>query len=195
MEQHDIAEVIEESKNFSYDPTADLYDEKVLRTFSYRVTAPIAESSPVVLNEMMASNTISLTDPQGDTDDWIELHNVSDQEVDLSGMYLSDKKDNPRKWVFPENTVIPAGGYLIVWADEDGNDRPGLHANFKLSNFKLSKSGEIVMLIDKDERGNKLLDSIEFGEQEKDVAYGRLLDGTGDFRQLTMAPGKRNESE
>ena len=101
---------------------------------------------------------------------------------------LSDNKDNLRKWAFPENTIIPPKGYLIVWADEDGKAQSGLHAN-----FKLSKNGEIVMLIDKDERGNKILDSIEFGKQEKDVAYGRVPGGTGEFRQLTMTPGKMNK--
>jgi len=156
--------------------------------FTYRVTAPIADSSPVVINELMAFNTQSLTDPQGENDDWIELYNVSDQEIDLSGMYLSDNKDNLRKWAFPDNTIIPPKGYLIVWADEDGKDQTELHAN-----FKLSKNGETVMLIDKDERGNKILDSMEFGKQEKDVAYGRFPDGTGNFRQLTMTPGERNE--
>jgi hypothetical protein len=33
------------------------------------------------------------------------------------------------------------GGFVIVWADEDGKAAPGLHAN-----FKLSESGELVML-------------------------------------------------
>ncbi|MBC8235397.1 CotH kinase family protein [bacterium] len=156
--------------------------------FTYRVTAPIADSSPVVINELMAFNTQSLTDPQGENDDWIELYNVSDQEINLSGMYLSDNKDNLRKWAFPDNTIIPPKGYLIVWADEDGKDQPELHAN-----FKLSKNGEAVMLIDKDERGNKILDSMEFGKQEKDIAYGRFPDGTGNFKQLIMTPGERNE--
>jgi len=156
--------------------------------FTYRITPPVAESSPVVINELMAFNTTSLKDAQGENDDWIELHNVSDKAIDLSGMYLSDNKDNPRKWAFPENTTIPPKGYLIVWADEDGKAIKGLHAN-----FKLAKNGEIVMLIDKDERGNKVLDSIKFGTQKKDVAYGRFPDGTNNFKTLTLTPGKRNE--
>jgi hypothetical protein len=154
---------------------------------TYQITAPVAEKSPVVINELMAINTSSLTDPQEQYEDWIELHNISDQEVDLSGMYLSDKKDNPRKWMFPENTTIPAGGYLIVWADEDGNAESGLHAN-----FKLSRGGEAVILMDKDERGNAILDSIEFGEQEENVAIGRFPDGNGEFKKLTMTPGEKN---
>jgi hypothetical protein len=159
-----------------------------LSTFTYQVAAPIAKSSPVLINELMASNTASLTDPQGEYEDWIELFNASDKEVDLSGMYLSDKQNNLRKWAFPENTVISPGEYLIVWADEDGKDQPGLHAN-----FKLSKSGEVVLLIDRDDRGNAILDVVEFGSQQDDVSIGRLPDGTGNFRKLAMTPGGRNK--
>ena len=154
---------------------------------TYRVTASLADSSPVVINELMASNTKSLTDPQGDNDDWIELHNVSDYTVNLSGMYLSDNQNNPRKWQFPDDTQIAPGGYLIIWADEDGNAKPGLHAN-----FKLSRNGETVMLVDTDQGGNQVLDVIKFETQEKDVALGRVPNGTGDFMSLEGTPGQRN---
>ena len=155
---------------------------------TYRVAASLADSSPVVINELMASNTKSLTDPQGDNDDWIELHNVSGDVVNLSGMYLSDNQNNPRKWQFPNNTQIAPGGYLIVWADEDGNAKPGLHAN-----FKLSRNGETVMLVDTDQRGNQVLDVIKFKAQEEDIALGRVPNGTGDFMSLEGTPGIQND--
>ena len=155
---------------------------------TYRVAASIADSSPVIINELMASNTKSLTDPQGDNDDWIELHNVSDSAVNLSGMYLSDNQNNPRKWQFPDDTQIAPGGYLIIWADEDGNAKPGLHAN-----FKLSRNGETVMLVDTDQRGNQVLDVIKFKEQGEDVALGRVPNGTGDFMSLEGTPGTQNQ--
>ena len=155
---------------------------------TYRVTAPIAASSPVVINELMADNTKTLADPQGENDDWIELHNASDYVVNLSGMYLSDNQNNPRKWKFPDGTQIAPGGYLIVWADEDGNAESGLHAN-----FKLSKNGETVMLIDTDQRGNQVLDAIEFKTQGEDVALGRAPNGVGDFKPLGGTPGQRND--
>ncbi len=163
-------------------------DKNVFAVLNEPVAAPVATNSPVVINELMANNTQSISDPQGEYDDWIELHNVSDKEVDLSGMYLSDSRKNLRKWAFPANTTIPAGGYLIVWADGDDTDEPGLHAN-----FKLSKKGETVMLVDTDERGNQVLDWVKFGKQKKDTAIGRYPDGTGDFKPLTMTPGKKNE--
>ncbi len=155
---------------------------------TYRVIASFADSSPVVINELMASNTKGLADPQGENDDWIELHNVSDYAVNLSGMYLSDSQNNPRKWQFPDDTQIAPGGYLIVWADEDDNTESGLHAN-----FKLSKNGETVMLIDTDQRGNQVLDVIKFKAQGEDVALGRVPNGTGNFKSLGGTPGTRNQ--
>ena len=153
----------------------------------YRVSIPVVKESPVVINELMAANTKSLTDPQGQYEDWLELHNLTDKTVNLTGMYLTDKIDNLKKWAFPENTTIPAYGYLIVWLDEDGNAELGLHAN-----FKLSRNGETVMLIDADTRGNQVLDQVAFEKQEKDVALGRWPNGSGILKPLQTTPGKEN---
>lgn len=148
---------------------------------------------PVVINELMADNDNVIADPQGDYDDWLELYNPSDSAVMLTGLYLSDKQDNPTKWQFPDNTEIAANGYLIVWMDEDHDDEEateGLHAN-----FKLSKSGELVLFVDTDTQGNEVLDSVEFGEQETDMAYGRLPNGTGDFQVVVATPGRENKAQ
>ena len=142
----------------------------------------------VVINELMADNDNTLTDPQGDYDDWLELHNLTDNAVLLTGMYLSDKEDELTKWEFPENTEISANGYLIVWLDEDEDALEGLHAN-----FKLSKNGETVTLVGTDVQGNQVvLDSIIFEEQETDIAFGRWPNGTGDFQVVHATPGTEN---
>ena len=153
----------------------------------YRVGVPVAKGSPIVINELMASNTRSIADPQGQYEDWLELHNLSDNTVNLTGMYLTDKIDNLKKWEFPEDTSIPAHGYLLVWLDEDGKAEGGLHAN-----FKLSRNGETVMLVDTDIRGNQVLDTVAFEKQEKDVAFGRWPNGSGTLKQVQTTPGKEN---
>ena len=153
----------------------------------YRVGVPVVKGSPIVINELMALNTKSITDPQGQYEDWLELHNLSDMTVNLTGMYLTDKIDNPKKWAFPEDTSIPAHGYLLVWLDEDGKAKTGLHANFKLSG-----NGETVMLVDTDPRGNQVLDIVAFEKQEKDVALGRWPNGSGKLKQVQTTPGKEN---
>ena len=144
----------------------------------------------VVINELMADNDNIHADPQGDYDDWLELYNLTDTAVLLTGMYLSDKEDELTQWEFPENTEIPAKGYLVVWLDDDVDAPEGLHAN-----FKLSKDGETVILVGTDAHGNRVLDKVTFGEQDTDVSYGRLPDGTGDFQVVQATPGAPNMAQ
>ncbi len=141
--------------------------------------------STVVLNELMASNGQGAKDPQGQFDDWIELHNLSDASVDIGGMYLTDDLGEPTKWRLPAGVTIAARGYLLIWADNDTADE-GLHAS-----FSLSASGEEVGLYDRD--GMTLVDSVTFGEQPTDVSYGRFPDGTGDWTPMGYStPGQEN---
>ena len=152
-----------------------------------RLMPSVAASSPVVINEFMAQNTKSLMDPQGEYDDWLELHNLSDAIVDLTGMYLSDDEGDPYKWAFPEGTTIPAGGYLLVWTDGDTEATSGLHAS-----FKLSSKGEVLLLTSSDSGNQTLLDRVKFGRQEPDTAVGRSPDGTGSLARVPMTPGASN---
>lgn len=156
-------------------------------TYSYRVAVTTALNTPVVINEIMASNSSTIADPQDEYDDWIELHNVTGQEVDLAGRYLSDEPNHPRKWAFPAGTTIPANGYLIVWADEDSSITPGLHAS-----FKLSADGEELFLADTDANLNVILDSVVFGGQETDRSYGRVVDDSDSWDIQDPTPGQPN---
>jgi hypothetical protein len=51
------------------------------------------------------------------------------------------------------------------------------------------------MLIDADARGNAMLDSVIFGKQRDDVAFGRMPDGKGAFRALQATPGGKNKEK
>jgi len=157
-------------------------------TYSYRVAVTTAPQTPVIINEFMASNTNTLADPQGEYDDWIELHNVTDQEVDLTGRYLSDEPNNPRKWQFPPGTKIPAEGYLLVWADENTTATPGLHAS-----FKLAAEGEQIFLTDTDANHNATLDAVVFGEQQRNRSYGRSAADADVWLIMNPTPGLANE--
>lgn len=141
--------------------------------FYYQVGLNWADSRPVVINEIMASNQTTAKDEKGQYEDWIELYNGSSESVDLSGWFLSDDLSKPDKWAFEAGTSIPANGYLIVWADEDGAQGP-LHAN-----FKLSASGESLMLLNAEKR---LVDTVSFGQQLTDRGYARVPNGTGAFK-------------
>lgn len=118
----------------------------------------------VRISEFLASNAQSHPDivDFSDYPDWIELENTTDQPVSLGGWYLSDDPARPLRWALPSTTVIPARGFLLVWADGKdafpGQTHPrgywpwrnfvteGHHANFSLSatgeSIVLSRSGQ-----------------------------------------------------
>jgi hypothetical protein len=144
---------------------------------------------PIVINEVMALNTRTAQDAQGQYNDWIELYNATDIPIDMAGRYLTDDLTQPTKWRFPETdasaTVVPAYGHLIVWTDNDTADA-GLHAN-----FKLASAGEEIGLFAAD--GNTLMDSLAFDEQHADISYGRFPDGSSDTRYMAQpSPGQPN---
>ena len=133
-------------------------------------------SGIMVINEFMADNESTVVDQDGEFDDWIEFFNNGNTDISLNGYYLSDDSSEPDQWVFPD-TTITAGGYLIVWCDKD-DDQSGLHAN-----FKLSASGEVIILSDND---MSVIDEITFTQQYPDTTFGRFVNGTGDF--ILMLP-------
>jgi spore coat protein CotH len=157
--------------------------------FHSYIVRPRTGVSSVVINEVLGLNHATLPDPQGDYDDWIELHNTADSAVDLSGCFLSASLSNPRKWRIPDGTVLASHGYLLVWADDDTTDTPGLHAN-----FKINKDGEAVYFFDTDARGNALLDSSSSTTYEQDVAWARSPNATGPFIARIPTPNGNNDT-
>lgn len=128
----------------------------------------------IVINEFLASSDSlsGIADQDGEYDDWIELYNNTNKDVNLSNVYLSDKFSKPQAWQFPAGTTIEANSYLIVWADKD-TDQDGLHAK-----LKLSSGGEELLLTNGD---GTVIDSLTFSEQTTNVAMARVPNGTGDF--------------
>jgi len=128
-------------------------------------------SSDLVINEFMADNETTVTDQDGEYDDWIEFYNNGDEEISLLGFNLSDDAAQPDQWTFPD-TTIAANDYLIIWADKD-EDQEGLHAS-----FKLSSAGETILLSGP---GLDMIDEVTYGQQIADTTTGRYPNGTGDF--------------
>ena len=72
------------------------------------------------INEWMAINPAGsgILDPaDGDADDWFEIYNPTASAVALGGWFLSDDPADPQRFRIPEGFAVPAGGFLMVWAD------------------------------------------------------------------------------
>ena len=143
---------------------------------------------PLLLNEFMADNESTISDPHGEYEDWMEIFNRGDQDAYLSLMYLTDDPNNLTKWQFPAGGMyLQPQEHLLIWCDED-LDQDGLHVN-----FKLSAGGEFLALVDID--GNTILDAVNFGPQNADISYGRYPDGAETWNSLSVpTPGSANTS-
>ncbi|MGI9304858.1 MAG: lamin tail domain-containing protein, partial [Gammaproteobacteria bacterium] len=148
----------------------------------------------VVINEFMAANSQTIYDPQGDYDDWIELRNTTADAIDLSGYYLTDSPREPKQWRIPDGTIMPARGYLIIWADGDASYTNVSTAAYELhANFDLNRRGEQILLIDTDENGNAVIDSVSFDRQRPDISHARVSGRESAFRSENRpTPGRTN---
>ena len=143
----------------------------------------------IKINEVLASNVLSFHDEAGEYDDWIEIYNPAVQDIDIAGYYLSDDPGDMYKWRipygFPEKTTIPAGGFIILWADAQPSQGP-LHTN-----FKVSSAGEVIFIVHPN--GTTVINHIDIGGQYPDISFGCYPDGTGNYGYIfTPSPGASN---
>lgn len=165
------------SPSFSFQPPREIMIQRTLFPLSpllYFLALIFSQSSGTVhgqsirINEILISNSTTIADEDGDYEDWIELHNPTETEVNLNNWGLSDNLAQPFKWMFPEVTLQP-GEYLLVWAS--GKDR---HSGGSLhTNFRLNSSGEELLL--HDALGIKR-DELEPTAVPTDHSYGRTRD-------------------
>jgi spore coat protein H len=151
------------------------------------VEFPLADG-PLRINEFMASNNNTYQDEYGEYDDWVEIFNPTAAPVWLGDLYLSDRVGIPGKYKFPDEFIGP-GGFYLVWLDGQPEQGAG-HAP-----FKISQGGEQIRLSGRPAEGFAIMDSITFGPQEPDVAFGRAPDGGNQWTAFSQAtPGFSNLS-
>ena len=127
------------------------------------------EGRGLIINEFLASNDFCCTDEEGDYDDWVELYNDSNSSIDIGGMYFTDTPNDEKPYLIPNTdsskTTIPAGGYLILWCDDD-QEQGVLHLSKKLKG-----GGESIILMESD--GVTVVDSYTYESQTTDISMGR----------------------
>src|SRR5262249_18396377 len=132
----------------------------------------------------------TLNDEDGDSSDWIEIHNPATNNVSLDGWFLTDDAANLAKWRFP-NFVMTPDSYLVVFASD--KNRTNLTGRLH-TNFKLASTGEYLALCDPNT--NVISEfTPAYPSQATDVSYGR---DWSDPKQLgyfsVPTPGQRNST-
>ncbi len=107
------------------------------------------------IGEVLVENTNGLTDGYGQRTGWVEIFNNSYGSVKFAGCYLSDDKDNLRKYHIPASdatTTLGPRQSVVFYAS--GNSSQGTY----YTNFTLRK-GSTVYLVSND--GRTIIDTID----------------------------------
>ena len=131
---------------------------------------------PVVINEILAHTDL----PELDS---VELHNSSNQAIDISHWWLTDDLGEHRKYQFPANTTLPAMGFVLV----DESDFNGTPLN--PDGFLLSSLGDEIWLLSAGANGDLTgqLHGFDFGASENGVTLGRVVNSDGKERLVRQA--------
>lgn len=131
----------------------------------------------ICINEVMVQNDSNYMDDYGKHHAWIELFNSAFAPIEISSMYLTNDKNNPKMYPVPRmdvNTEIPGRQHIVFWADNEPN-KGTFHINFKLEPGKDNWIG----LYDAD--GKTLIDEVlvpaSLGANQ---SYARKQDGVKD---------------
>ena len=139
----------------------------------------------VVINELLANS--------GQESDWIELHNTTDQPINIGGWYLSDDANDLTKYKIGAGTSLAANGYLVFYENRHFGNKsdPGCKKP-----FGLRASGETVYL----HSGSAGVltgysEQEKFDASEAGVSLGRYEKSTGTYNFVALSkatPGAAN---
>ncbi len=112
------------------------------------------------INEIMPAPRATDWNADGEhnsNDEWIELYNPNNYQVDLMGWQLDDQADaGSRPWRLPTGMSIAAHGYVVIFASQ--------------SKLSLTNTGEAVRLI---QPNGVIADTISYAKLDVDQSWGR----------------------
>ena len=152
---------------------------------------------PLKVNEVSAANSIYVNE-YFKKNDWVEIYNPTNQQLNIDGLYISDDISQPLKYQITAssalNTIVPPKEHIIVWADKL-EPTSQLHSNFKLSN----NNGQMVVITSSEQfvsnnqdyfnnnpKYVNFADALRYNYHAGEQSCGRFPDGTPSFYKMTL---------
>ena len=136
----------------------------------------------IEITEYMTHNKRSLFDEYGNYYDFVEIHNSSDSDYEVEGLYISDNKDNLKKYLIPK-FLMKKDEYKIIYFAGKKVEYDGAYADFSLSD----NDKEIII-----SNGEEMIDKVDIVILPDNVSYGKTKDGWKYFTSAT--PGAINDT-
>ncbi len=140
------------------------------------------------ISEVISGNTKTLRGAYGACCDWVELYNASSESINLSGWYLSDDPDEPRKGALPNETIAP-GEYYVVFLSKSTEN---LLSGYPVMPFGLASAGDLLYLSYTDGSQILVADGTAIPALAVDTSYGRPAGEAGFSILASVTPGASN---
>jgi uncharacterized protein YjiK len=149
---------------------------------------PAFQQRDVIINEVMIRQQETLADPDFSAySGWIELHNLENNPVDISGWVVGFRPagystaveysvQDLRYGAIPDETTIPPRGYLLLWADGQEHSGEAIHLP-----FVLPVEGGKIGLYGPEATGKPIVDTLSYRTEDVvyDISLGRMDFGWG----------------
>ncbi len=140
----------------------------------------LAKPSPGISNFQPITNVVVneiLTHTDPPLEDAVELFNPTPVPVNIGYWWMSNSRNTPKRYQFPPNTIVPAGGYYVVYENAFRNSNPA-YPNFTFN----SAHGDSCQLYSADSAGNLLggRGEVKFGGGQNGVSFGRYVTSIGE---------------
>lgn len=162
-------------------------NQRLDRVYTATPTPGAPNNIAVFINEWMPVNGgEGVPDPaDGEYDDYFELYNANDFPLDLSGFYVSDTVARAKDRL-PIGTVIPARGFIVIWADEDEGQSVPAQGQIHVG-FRLGRTEEIALFFP---NGRTLVDHVAYPTAIDGISQGRYPDGGRNVAAMNAATPK-----
>lgn len=140
-------------------------------------------TGPLMISEVMPSNSTYLRQSDGKYYDWVELQNISDSPINLSSFALSDDKSNPGRFQLPDQTLEPGQRVIIICS---GNTE--LTGNYIQAPFTISRAESWLYISSE----GTLVDYIRIYDVPYRASVGRMEGDTGTYYFISPTPGTAN---
>ena len=154
------------------------------------------DRSDLVINEVMVVNESSYTDDFGERYAWIEIYNNTTRTQELSSIFITNDRNNPRKYAVPRGdikTAVKPHQHAVFWADDKPSNGT-FHLNFKLDPNKENYIGifeaDGVTVIDEVTIPAGMLADQSYGYEQDGIKY----DESGHLAKVLtrVTPGSNN---
>ncbi|MFO7868274.1 MAG: CotH kinase family protein [Bacteroidales bacterium] len=159
---------------------------KQLVTIFFLCVTYVLHAQDVIINEVMYSNTSTITDAFTDNPDWIELYNPNDTAINIKNWQITDNTEKKTYWIFPECTIDPHSYLLVFASGRDTVISSEIHTDFKLAQME-----EGVYLFDSHKNS---IDSVPVQCVPRDYSLGYTQDGKGEKHILSPSPNTSNNN-